>query len=259
MLAHMPGSDQIITWPRAGWVMPWEQLWVCHHPLRLLFEVSNSCLFGRNWLHFADHSAVGCEPYCDWWPSSRNILDPPPNVEQCIQPEETLWSHHCHCIHPAGVVFPSMPAPGSYAPHWDWYGTRKHHHVTVWDEAKWGILSPKSVRIEPLRNCCSRWWWSSLVIYWPSPWADSCDEQHGTHIRERYRGWVRIVRVNRCSGWLAQDAGCMTSWYHSEWEGTVITRERTNLIPQWVRRNCGIRTYKLHYLYMKELLFYIIQ
>ena len=42
----------------------------------------------------------------------------------------------------------------------------------------------------------------------------------------------------------------VTSWYHSEWEGTVNTSERTNLVPQWVRRNCGTRAYNVGYLYI---------
>ena len=105
-------------------------------------------------------------------------------------------------------------------------------------------------------------WWCREMCQWiiaisiPS-WL--FDEQHGYSHQGEVQSWVRIVQVNRHSGWWAREADCKTSWYHSEWEGTIITEERTNLIPQWVRRNCGIRAYKLHYLYMSELLFYIIQ
>ena len=68
-------------------------------------------------------------------------------------------------------------------------------------------------------------------------WWTAC-----THIRGGHRVVLRIVRVNKMQWLVSIEASCSVK-----------------LIPQWVRRNCGIRAYKLHYLYMKELLFYIVQ
>ena len=72
----------------------------------------------------------------------------------------------------------------------------------------------------------------------------------------RSQGWVKIVRVSKMQ-WMVKhrkqvvrQAGTTVSE-----KDLLLQRRETNLVPQWVRRNCGTRVYNVDYLYILVLLF----
>ena len=120
------------------------------------------------------------------------------NINWCFS---VVWSHNIIDFKNDRIQFHYTKNTGIYA-----YRSRSIW-IWIWNDSLW--LEPCTMySIHTLWHCLDMM--NSMVLTSGEVTGLSQD---------------RVSKQDAVAG-KAQEAGCMTSWYHSEWEGTVITEER---------------------------------